>query len=181
MIILIVGPSGIGKSTTLRQLEPMLPEIVFLDLDKITAEWAVETGIVATASISHLNRTIRDPEKFFALGFQALKAHTNGNPGKHVVVDVGAGFQVAKSARRLHLQFKTISIIAAPDVAYARIKDRENSRESRSLELYHQDEFNPQRKQVYDEAHAKVETDGQSPGETAILVATILREWTQEN
>lgn|GEM_PF-6926320 len=39
MIICVVGPSGVGKSTTLSKLQPTFPEMVFLNLDGIMAKW----------------------------------------------------------------------------------------------------------------------------------------------
>jgi len=118
LIIFVVGPSGVGKSTTLSNLKSMFPEMVFLNLDGITAEWAVELGLIETASITDLNACIGDPELFFALGFQAIGVYASRHSGKHLIIDVGAGFQVSSSAGRLHSHFKIISIVSSPEAAH---------------------------------------------------------------
>lgn len=178
MIIFVVGPSGVGKSTALSELQPMFSEMVFLNLDGITAEWAAEIGLIETASITDLNACIGDPELFFALGFQAIGVHASRHSGKHLVIDVGAGFQTSSSAGRLHLHFKIISIVSSPEAAYQRIRERKDSKENRTLVEYCKDEFNDRRQAIYDQAHVKIQTDGQPPSETADSIASILRGLT---
>lgn len=165
MIVLIVGPSGVGKTTSYLAAESHFPGVVFHHLDGLAARWGVQKGIVARESVTLLNRTVNDAEVFLAIGLLAIGKLEGENPGNHVVIDMGAGFQVARTAAQLHRIFRVIAITADVEVAFERITKAR--KDSRSLEQYRQQEFASNRVAVYRSAHHTIDSSRQCEAETA--------------
>lgn len=165
MIVLIVGPSGVGKTTSYQAAESHFAGVVFQHLDGLAARWGVQKGIIARESVTLLNRTVNDAEVFLAIGLLAIGKLEGENPGNHVVIDMGAGFQVARTAAHLHRICRVIAITADVDVAFHRISQAR--KDSRSLEQYREQEFASNRVAVYRSAHHTIDSSRQSEAETA--------------
>ena len=116
MIVLIVGPSGVGKTTASQAVKPELPSCVFESLDDLAAGWAYGTRILPQADVHLLYRMLK-AEKFLEAGLHAIADLATRNENRPLVIDVGAGFQVAAGARELHKRHPCITITAAPEVA----------------------------------------------------------------
>jgi shikimate kinase len=172
MIVLIVGPSGVGKTSTCQAAEAHFPGVIFQPLDGLAARWALQKGIIDRESVTLLNRTLHDAEKFLSIGLLATGKLKGENPGKHLVIDVGAGFQVSPVAAKLHRLFQIIAITAEARVAFSRIQHNRN--DQRSFEQYHRDEFSANRVAVYRSAHHTIESSKQSPAKTALQLIDIL-------
>lgn len=174
MIVLIVGPSGCGKSTAIELVQPMLPQFILRRLDKLAAQLGVVNGIIHRESVTLLRETLRDDELFLAFGLEAVGVLAGEHPGKSLVVDVGAGFQVARSAKYLNRIHQVIAITATPEVAYQRIKQGPNRNERRTVEHYRKVEFSPHRFEVYRSAQHSIDTTQQTPEETAEALKQLL-------
>ena len=172
MIVLIVGPSGVGKTITYKAVEPQFPDAIFRHLDGLAAQWAFQHGIIDRECVTLLDRTINTPSLFHSIGLFAIGKLSGENPGKHLVIDFGAGFQVAPTAAHLYRLFPVIAITAAPEVAYKRIKEARN--DARTIDQYRQQEFSSNRVSVYNSAQDSVDTSNQSREETCGAVLTIL-------
>jgi shikimate kinase len=174
MIVLIVGPSGVGKTTSHHAAESHFADVVFQPLDGLAARWAVQQGIIDRESVTLLNRTVRNPELFLSIGLLSIGKLAGEQAGKHVVIDMGAGFQVAPTAARLRRIFRIITINAEAEVAYDRICRARN--DSRTLDQYRRDEFAENRLAVYRSAHYEIDSSRQTEGETAAQLISTLHE-----
>jgi hypothetical protein len=172
MVVLIVGPSGVGKTITYKAVEPQFPDVIFCHLDGLAAQWAFQHRIIDRECVRLLDRTINNSALFLSIGLFAIGKLSGENPCKHLVIDVGAGFQVAPTAAHLHRLFPVIAITAAPEVAYKRIKDARN--DARTLDQYRQQEFSNNRVAVYNSAQYSVDSSNQSKEETCEEVLSVL-------
>ena len=118
MIVLIVGPSGVGKTTSYLTAQSQFPDVVFDHLDGLAARWATQKGIIDRESVTLLDRTVSNAELFLSIGLLSIGKLEGENPGKHIVIDMGAGFQVARTAARLHRICRVITITADVEVAF---------------------------------------------------------------
>lgn len=178
MIVLIVGPSGVGKTATYRAAESHFPNLIFRDLDRLSATWAVDNELVAEPRVTLLNQEIADAELFLDIGLVAIGKLAGEHPNRHLVVDFGAGFQVARTARQLHRVFQVIAITAKPEVAYQRIKAARN--DERTFERYRQEEYAPNRVAVYNSAQHSIDSSTQTEDETCIAFVSLLGDLLPE-
>jgi shikimate kinase len=162
-IVLIVGPSGVGKTTASQAIRPEFPELTFDDLDDLAARWAHSKGLIDRADVHLLNRTIGNADSFLLRGLEAISDLAERNKDRSIVIDVGAGFQVS-----------SITIIAAPEVAYKRIREQRN--DSRTLQGYINEEFNRHRTSVYDASQHRIDTTNLTIEQTTQQLADFLRQ-----
>lgn len=174
MIVLVVGPSGVGKTTCCKAAKSRFPSVIFRSLDGLVAAWGVENGLIAAPRIAMLSRRFANPELFLDIGLLAIGQLAGKYPGRHLVVDVGAGFQVATTAQHLHRLFRLIAITADPEVAYKRIKAERD--DERTREQYLQYEYQPSRVAVYNSAQHAVDTSAQSVEQACEQFAGLLDE-----
>ena len=174
MIVLIVGPSGVGKTTSYLNAQSQFPDVVFHHLDGLAARWAMQKGIINRESVTLLNRTVNDAELFLSIGLLAIGNLEGERLGRHVVIDMGAGFQVARTAAQLHRICRVITITADVEVAYNRISKARD--DSRTLDEYQQQEFSPNRVAVYRSAHHTIDSSRQSQDQTAGELIDVLRQ-----
>jgi shikimate kinase len=172
MLVLIVGPSGVGKTSTLRPASRNLPNVVFLSLDHIISVWAQQQGIISRPDITEFFLNLRDYEKMFDHGMMALKKVAKNRGDRNVVVDVGAGFQCSERAKMLSKHFKTISITADPKIVYQRIRSARD--DNRSLEAFLESEFSPSRAAIYQSAHHVIDSTSQTLDQTAAELSQLL-------
>lgn len=174
MIVLIVGPSGVGKTTCFKAAQSHLPAVVFRSLDSLVAAWGVKNGLIASPRIAVLSRALSNPELFLDIGLLAIGQLAGRHPGRHLVVDVGAGFQVAVTAQHLHRLFRLVAVVAEPEVAYARIKAARN--DERTREQYLKYEYSPSRAAVYNSAQHSIDTTTQTVDQTCRQFVGLLGE-----
>ena len=175
MIVLLVGPSGVGKTETYQAIEDRFPAWVFRHLDGLATRYARGMGwIAAEASVHELDRYAKNPEHFLAIGLQAITELAAQNPGRHLVIDVGAGFQKASYATRLPSQYLTIAIIADLPAVHARWGSRAGN--SADLSWYMEREFSPARRSLYDRAHERIDTTRLSIGQAGDRLAEALQK-----
>ncbi|MGV2337774.1 MAG UNVERIFIED_CONTAM: hypothetical protein LVR18_28055 [Planctomycetaceae bacterium] len=141
MIVLIVGPSGVGKTTSYLTAQSQFPDVIFDHLDGLAARWAMQKGIIDRESVTLLNRTVNDAELFLSIGLLAIGRLEGESPRKHIVIDMGAGFQVARTAAQLYRICRVITITADVKVAFNRILQARS--DPRTLDQYRQQEFAP--------------------------------------
>src|SRR5262249_41755300 len=78
------------------------------------------------------------------------------NEGRHLVIDIGAGFQDATYSIRLPCHFPTIALIADSEVAYGRWRTRPGNTKTR--EEYERIEFTDARRALYDRSRMKIDS-----------------------
>ena len=98
MAIVVIGPSGVGKSSALDYAARSLNECRFASLDRLTRDLGRERKLIGESEgINDLRQKLGDDEEFMRLGSYAVE-RLEGECGGHVVVDIGAGFLDASSA-----------------------------------------------------------------------------------
>lgn len=172
-IVLIVGPSGVGKSSAIELVKHQFEHMIFHSLDDLAASFGAEERLIDTACVQRLRRHFGNDDRFLEYGLKAIGVLATKHPNKRIVIDVGAGFQVAKAASDLHRTYRVIAISSLPQEAYRRICTR--SGEKRTLQQYSADEFNERRKKVYESAHETIDTSHKTKEAVADELAELLR------
>lgn len=173
MIILLVGPSGIGKTTSYRAVAEQLPQCVFDHLDGLASRRALRLGLIERESVSLLRDHIGDDELFLGFGLEAVAEFELLNTGRHVVVDVGAGFLDAQCAVNLRQIHKVVALTATPEVAYRRFV---RLRHARDQGEYCRTEFSEHRGRVYSSADLMIDSTLLTKEETASRLAMGLKK-----
>lgn len=174
MIVLLVGPSGVGKTAAYRKIEDegTFLNCIFRHLDGLATKWGVVQGWLEKESVSLLRQHLNDDQLFLAFGLESIGDLAGRNPDKHLVVDVGAGFQDARSARYLSRIHKTIAITGKPKNVFQRI--RKNRGDKRTFSDYRAMEFSSHRMKIYENCHHKIDTTRQTLDETAAELSEVL-------
>jgi ribose 1,5-bisphosphokinase PhnN len=169
-VVLLVGPSGVGKSTIYPLAAPHFPDRAFHHLDGLASRWAMMHGWIERESVSLLRETLNQDELFLAVGLQAI-ADFARRENRGQVVDVGAGFQMASYARRLPILYTCVAIMAESRIAFNRIKGRGYSE---SYDQYCRDEFGAARQKLYERSQRRIDTTYLSPEQAAKNLVAIL-------
>jgi hypothetical protein len=177
MIILVVGPSGVGKSDACDLLKALEPGCLFYSLDAIAARWAHRHGWIAEVSIRTLANWCKNADHLLAIGLQAMSDAAAASDGQHLVVDVGAGFQ-ATFATRLSAMYQTITIMATPEVAYQRWRTRpvHATPQAWNQRQYTVVEFSPYRREVYGRSKRTIDVTTLTSSQTAETLRQLLVE-----
>lgn len=171
-IVLIVGPSGIGKSSSLDRIKHNYPDCAFGNLDDLASIRGVELQLIDAQCIHTLRRHLNDDQLLLAFGMQTVGEFSARNGDKHVIVDVGAAFQDARSAQYLYRIHAVIALTADPDEAFERFVQ---NRQPRDREEFLQREFSGHRKLVYANANRVIDTNKKTLEQSAALLDETLR------
>ena len=172
-IILIVGPSGVGKSSAIELVKRQFEHMIFHGLDDLAASFGAGERLIDTACVQKLRRHFQNDDRFLEYGLKAIGALAVKHPDKRIIIDVGAGFQVAKAASDLHRTYLVIAISSIPQEAYRRICARPG--EKRTMQQYVVAEFNASRRRVYESAHETIDTSQKTKDVVAAELAEVLR------
>jgi hypothetical protein len=178
VIALLVGPSGVGKTKTYEAVESRFPRWTFRHLDGLASDYAKAMGWIAKAEVSVLNSYAKNRDHFLAIGLQAVADLVARNDGRHLVIDVGAGFQVASYATRLPNQYPTIALLCDETEAHRRWQTRPDNKGT--LEEYRRVEFAEARRVLYERAHEKIDTTQLTIAHAADALAAALRRLLPE-
>ena len=149
-----------------------MPDLVFLNLDEITTRLAREQGIIgAKQGASEL---AKEPKRFLDMGLDALAHALRENPGRPLLVDVGAGFLLSERAEWV-LRYTSVLLKAREDVAYQRMREKMPN-DKRTLEQYKSQEFSPLRRKLYKGATYTIEADCDRGELAAKLVNVLTRQ-----
>ncbi len=165
MIILLLGPSGVGKTSSYKLIAADLPECECCHLDGLASRWGIAQGWLEKESVGLLRSHISDDQLFLAFGLEAIGAFAVQNERRHCVIDVGAGFQDARSAEHLHKIHQTIALTGDPLAIYQR--KVQNRGEDRSFDAYSTTEYSQHRNAVYNSCSQIIDTTNQEKQETA--------------
>lgn len=179
MIILLIGPSGVGKTTAMEAIEEQFPNCVFRHLDGLASRWAMRLGWLEHEDIQEYFETVGDEQLALGIALQAIGVLVGESPAKDVVIDVGAGFLRARSAEHLHRVYKTIAIVANPQVSYDRIRRGRN--DLRTFAEYKTAEFNSRYKLIYERCHQGIETSTMDAEQVAVKLSETLTMTLEEN
>jgi hypothetical protein len=175
VIVLLVGPSQVGKTSTYKAVQDRFPGCVFEHLDGLASSWAIRHSWIKQESVGLLREFCQpNDDLFLAIGLQAIADLAAREDGKHLVIDIGAGFQQASYSARLPMLFPTVLLIADPKVAFKRRPEKERQNR-RTLEDYTACEFSPHRRRLYDACQYKIDTAHLTREQAANELECVLR------
>ncbi len=155
-LILVFGPSGVGKTTALKfDISPEMGVVIGI-MDELAENLARECGIISSGeSVIGLWRMWNGGNGFLSIGIEAVSKFQNLNPEKKCVIDVGAGFLDAPCARDWLARNTTILFWAPKEIAYERRKKR--CGDQGTLQDYGAREYSPSRLKLYELANHTVD------------------------
>jgi shikimate kinase len=162
-LILIFGPSGIGKTTAIKAARCQLTEMEFACLDKLTENLARERLMIGGSEniVNLRNQFLQQPDKFLELGKTAIDAELERSCKGHVVIDVGAGFLDAPGADAWLTCNNTVLFWAPVEIAYRRAQSKGN--EGRCQSQYALQEYSSRRLKLYEQATVRINAECQAP------------------
>lgn len=155
-LVLLFGPSGIGKSTAIKFANERIQGVIFEPLDALTKQLGRELKFIREdQGIRELQRAINNPDKFLELGIQAVNRLVANNPSQTVVIDVGAGFLDGSRISDWIANNISVVLCASSQVAYERIQTNRN--DTRTFDEYREQEFAAHRERLYFQAQYKID------------------------
>jgi shikimate kinase len=143
MVILVIGPSGVGKSDYGKHVEVTIPGCQFFDLDSLVRE---HSGTPASQLLPRIGN-----DAFLDRCRQEVDALMQSCTENVVIVAVGAGaLQSGHAGAWLSRhQGPTVAVVAAPDEVYRRGGKRNRGR---TLDQFTATEYSQHRQSLYETA-----------------------------
>jgi shikimate kinase len=168
MITLVIGPSGVGKSTYGEHAAKVVPGCRFFDLDKLVSQRASICAPQLLGQIGH--------DKFLESCQREVDTITKSWVQGIAVVAVGAGAYDSEHFRSWLSRHvgPTIAVVAPPDEVYRRGGDRNRTR---SLEEFtHAEYSSPRRKGLYQAAKHQCDVTGLTLDEAKVRFSHMVRD-----
>jgi hypothetical protein len=155
-LLLVYGPSGVGKTTAFRFADGRVGDVRLGSLDDMAAAFGRRKGLIGETQTALDLYLKLEADGFLEIGIQAADELLDASAPSPVVLDVGAGFLDAREAGRWLSGHKCIVFKASPTVAYARLRARDPL-DPRTPRSYADQEFSRQRRECYALAHHAVD------------------------
>jgi shikimate kinase len=157
MIILVIGPSGVGKSASGESAAQEIPSCQFFDVDAIVSK---KSGMPASQLLGQ-----KGPDAFFSVCRHEIEKIAQSSGGRTAIMAVGAGALVSHLARGFLSCFstRTIALVAAADEVYKRGGQRN---QARTLQQFKDTEYSPYRLDLYRNAKYQCDVTGLSLDKT---------------
>jgi shikimate kinase len=148
-LILLLGPSGVGKSTAMNFGHGILHDVTFVSLDRLARDLGRQRGIVRQdQGVQDLLRTLGHADPFLELGIEAATKLVADAPERPAVIDIGAGFLDASRMSEWLSRHTSVALMAPPEVVYDRMRQRRPD-DPRGFKDYVVQEFSDDRMRLY--------------------------------
>lgn len=162
---LLLGPSGVGKSSLGQGLAAQLPGHRFADLDQLLARLFRNEDLTACLIDWGF-------ERFHRRGLACLyKLDRRPEPW---IVAVGAGSQFADGGSGELLSWPSLCLWAEP--AWLLERNRRLFQDPRDLETFIKGEYSPEREALYESCNVRLDLSGLSQPEAQALLLQTLTE-----
>jgi shikimate kinase len=160
-LVLVFGPSGVGKSTAIKCARDLLQSVVFESLDQLARDLGRERGIIQQGQGVRDLLHILGADDFLGMGIDSLNQLLTNNPEQAAVIDVGAGFLDASKVGNWLATHMSVVLFASPEVAYERIRTARG--DGRTFQQYSSQEFASARRRLYNQAQFSINAECESP------------------
>jgi len=171
LLILLIGPSGVGKSDYGEHVSKTIPECQFFDLDSLVRD---RSGTPVSQLLPQVGN-----DRFLELCQQEVNALLKSNDDVFSIVAVGAGALQSDHALAWLTQHPgpTLAIVAAPEEVYKRGGKRNHDR---TLGEFIAIEYSETRKSLYDSAEHLCSVTGLSVEEARNRFTDMIRMITAD-
>ena len=161
--VLVIGPSGVGKSTAINYCRDnnLLPGVEILDLDYLVHK---NENMEAREVLR-----LRGEDGFLQISIAAITRYA-GEREKQYLIAVGAGTLQSQNAIEFIKSYNSVLITANEDECYSRIVSARGNKRIKTD--YINCEFSPLRKTIYGSANVSIDTTNMEEINTAKLLAT---------
>lgn len=147
--ILLLGPSCVGKTTVVKEMQKKVKGIDFAVLDNIVHKSGCEDGLIKKGE--NLNALIksfdRDWDRFLSYGIDVLNKYMGDKTLSPIIIDVGSGFLDSKNSIEWLKKNRSITILSNPKILHKRIVETRGL--DISLEQYMATQFSRKRQEIY--------------------------------
>jgi hypothetical protein len=172
-MVLVIGPSGVGKSSSLKIAEAAVPGCVFTSLDDLARDRGRSLGLIGSdEGVNALRQKLRNDNQFLSVAIEAANEFASNAPGRHPVIDVGAGFMDASTVVDWFRQHTLIALLAPAEIVHARMRKARD--DSRTLGQYKAQEFSTVRQGLYRQAIYTINADCASAEQLGCRLASLL-------
>jgi adenylate kinase len=175
-MILVYGPSGVGKTAAFRFAMGRVCNAEFTSLDDVAADFGRRNGTISYGQGAGDLLPKLGADKFLQIAIKAAKERLEASQGQDVVLDIGAGFLESPLAGAWLSSCECVVFEASPEVVYARHLSR-LPREVRTIEHYTAQEFSPRRRAYYALANHRVAAE-RGPDEVGRSFVQLILELT---
>lgn len=156
-IYFFFGPSGVGKSSTLKSLSRAMPDLKVVSLDSLVVERGLEDGFITSGNAFGLLQVLGG-DCFFVYGLDCLYRYLESIDDKavKVAIDVGAGFQNNRLMACMSRFYNTVCLSAEPQASFERFSRHRS--DGRDFKLHCEIEFSPVRQAIYSSSSLYLDT-----------------------
>ena len=171
-VIFVIGPSGIGKSSLIKNIH-LKENVNVFELDRIVYEAACKHNLLDSGGAYRVMQEL-GTQAFFILGMNYLFEIIGRNPTDRYIVDVGAAFQNINLLKHYSRIYNVICVDAKPKISHERyITNR--PKDPRDLFTHCSIEYSPTRIEVYNSATFTIDTSSANLDDTIKEFNTTLK------